>query len=139
MTLAAFCQSLDAATPTGHIERIGRRLYLVPPALLPLSRTIPETPYSIGTYLGEERGAFVASPALLAMLEPPPTRITTLNTRGSWLFICGRRVRAQHILGRATRDPCLVRNEAGETLGLGRFERSLLIPLVDLGTYLRDQ
>ncbi len=137
MTLDAFCASLGCKAPAA--TRIGRRYYLIPPPAAAVMDAINESPYAAGLFLGEERGLFVPTPALLLLLEPPQARITVLDARGSWLFICGRRVKRQHVVKKAAQDPCLVRNEADETLGLGRFERGLLVPTVDLGTYLRDQ
>ncbi len=132
------------------VEHTGR-FYLVNPVLKPLVR---QDFFSAGVYLGKAKeGKFFPSFYLLGMLAKKEANRIILNTKASWLFICGRDVlrksimRAQGPSKKYTNT--LVFNEFGECLGFGRiveklrdsaFGNEIVVKnVLDIGDFLRRE
>ncbi len=88
-TFAEFCK-LFAETPISHAVRIGPRWFSDPEGLIASARAKGWEPFSGGVYLGEERGHFRPTSALITMLASQGGPRVEVDDRAAWLYLCGR-------------------------------------------------
>ncbi len=127
--------------------KIGRNYFLAEDRLKKLKEGVNRDPFSLGLFLGEERGEFHPSPAMIDVISRLPdseNRKIFVNGKAEWLFLCGRNILEDSIIKnpRNIKDgPVLIQNEKGENLGYGMFMkqgRDLVIKnFLDKGKYLR--
>ena len=134
-------QFADISFP--NAVRHGRKYFDVSPDLLALSEKINSDLFSIGVFLGEDKGRFMPSLALLEMLARKSTHKVFLNKKAEWLFLCGRDVLEQGI-SRCDTEPglVLVQNELDENLGYGllsKKENLMVKNILDRGDFLRRE
>jgi ribosome biogenesis protein Nip4 len=99
-------------------------------------------PYTVGLYLGEiKRGRFLLGLEGAALLGPHTDKKVVVNKKAEQLVLYGRDVLHKSVLklppGLKPQEKCLMVNEDGEVLGIGRVERDCIKNLLDRGWYLR--
>ena len=141
-----FCQQFNTDIP--HVQ-IGKRYFHDPHNLLEIAKDWK--PFSVGIYLGEERGTFRPSPALLGMIAEHVTERVVLDEKSAWLFICGRDVLMQGVVTTDeynAGDLAIVSDEDGNVLGYGKIKtaydkvkksKAYVKNLLDIGEYLRRE
>jgi ribosome biogenesis protein Nip4 len=129
-----------------NVHRIGRNFYLAEKNLLDIKSGVKRDVFALGTYLGEEKMGFSASPALIDMLSKLPesdSKKISINKKAEWLFLCGRNILSDSIIKNQhnlSEGLVFVQNEHGENLGYGMFKKedTLIIKhILDKGKYLR--
>lgn len=146
-TFEEFC-SRFARTPLQHVTKIKRGYFWDPEGLH--KEAEPWDPFAVGIYLGEERGSFRPTPALLDLLAPHAERNVVVNEKAAWLFLCGRDVLMHGVVEGAFEkgEFVIVRDEESNVLGCGilssRFDRKhksrqYIKHLLDRGDYLRRE
>lgn len=153
MPLSEFCRDfgVDEAS-IGHVTRLGRRCYLTLPAHEPLIDRFRKGLFAAGVYLGEEKGGFEPTPALLELISANTgEHKAVVDGKAAWLFLCGRDLFEKGILraGEPTKEGrLLVENERGENLGYGlvpdgrgrRKNKNVAVKnLLDRGFFLRRE
>lgn len=126
------------------IKQIGRRYFLVSKLQEVLAGKINNDVFSMGLYLGEFKGRFYPSPALVDMLAKMTDKKVYIQKKAEWLFLCGRDVFDSSItVKRVDQGLVMVQNERDENLGYGRIvvrkENLLIKNLLDKGHYLRKE
>jgi ribosome biogenesis protein Nip4 len=149
--IAAFASQFGAKialNPEFIVEK-AQRYYLLNPRVKELTR---KNNYFAGLYLGKvKNGIFFPSFNLLKMLVDVAANKVILDSKASWLFICGRdvfrkgitRVQGTKRKGEFT----LVLNEFGECLGFGQIAALLdnaegkvvVRNILDVGDFLRRE
>lgn len=126
-----------------NVHKMGRRYYQISEKLLHMKNSIDRDTYGVGVFLGEEKKQFNPSFALLDMIGKKTKKITKINDKGEWLFVCKRDVFEDNIIKSSERGICIVQNELGETLGYGRISKKKnklnLEPIKDRGDFLRRE
>ena len=128
----------------GDIIEIKRRYFLVNDTL---KRANVQDPAYIGIYLGERKGSFRPSPALLELIAEKSGKKLFVDKKGEWLFLCARDLFGRSILrSNVKQGLVLVQNEQDQNLGYGKIINSLekkdqvvVKNLLDRGAYLRDE
>jgi|FLOH01.1.fsa_nt_gi ribosome biogenesis protein Nip4 len=128
----------------GTIKKIGRRYFLVDKKLEDFSLKINKDIFSIGIFLGELKGEFKATPALLEIIAKTSDVKVFVNRKSEWLFLCGRDIFEESIVKKnVDSGMVLVQNEIDENIGLGVFlskkNSNLLKNIIDKGSYLRRE
>jgi len=128
------------------VRRVGRNFYQAEERLWEIKNGINRDIYSLGLHLGEEKMGFSPSPAFVDMISRFPdtqSKKVFINKKAEWLFLCGRNVLSDSIVGNPnnlSEGLVLVQNEKDENLGYGLFKRedTLIIKhILDKGRYLR--
>jgi ribosome biogenesis protein Nip4 len=146
--IEAFAARLGVTLP--EIYQMGRRYFLVNPHLLKMHRATGQDAFSIGLFLGEERGnRFEPSVGFLELLKDTPRRVT-IAPETEWLFTCGRDVFEKNIVQvepeGEDRGMFAVQNNRREILGIGEFiddrrggQGRILKNILDIGSFLRKE
>jgi ribosome biogenesis protein Nip4 len=104
-----------------------------------------------GKYLGKsKKGKFFPSFNLLRMIACKDANKITVDERTEWLFICGRDVFGQGIIGKSSANKgqyVLVMNKHGDCLGFGKALRDInthvkgvvIENILDIGDFLRRE
>jgi ribosome biogenesis protein Nip4 len=132
--------------------RTGQHFYSFSEEFNQFRESIKKVAWYRGERIGTgKKGTFRPSPRLLELagrLDGVP--YLSLNTKGSWLYLCGRDVMVQSITGKSgdtsLGNLVLIKNEYGETIGYARIfgnsqkdKRMIARNLFDLGNYLRRE
>ena len=132
------------------VVKRGNRYYLLSERL---RQQVPDGFFYAGVYLGAVKGAgFFPSFLLLGMLAEDNANSLIVDSKTAWLFICGRDIFRQGILG-DTRlkngDYTLIMNEHNECLGFGKvmadirqmidLEKIAVKNILDIGDFLRRE
>jgi len=136
-----------AFNPEFIIEK-SRRFYLLSPRLKRMQSNF----YYAGLYLGKMKdGIFFPSFNLLNMLVDEVANKVVVDSKASWLYICGRDVFGSGIVkvmgSRRKGDATLVLNEFRECLGFGWIandlwgsaEKVAIKNVLDIGDFLRRE
>jgi ribosome biogenesis protein Nip4 len=62
-----------------------------------------------------------------------------VNPEAAWLFVCGRDAFSKNIIGSCPTGMTVVKNEAGEALGIGEMKGKTLNNIMDVGSFLRRE
>ena len=146
-SLAEFCALFGQEVPAGAV-RIGNRWFHDPNGVIAGARERGWEPFAGGVYLGEERGGFRPTSALVTMLVND--REVAVEDKAAWLFLCGRDVLMEGVLGSPSfqqGDLVFVADESGSVLGYGmilnpfsgRRHAVYVKHLLDRGEYLRRE
>ncbi|MFP4118656.1 MAG: hypothetical protein ACLFTH_01220 [Candidatus Woesearchaeota archaeon] len=118
----------------------------VPERIRDLVARVRERPSNQGLFLGREKdGIFRAGTALLERIAPITNRKVVLNSKASWLFVCGRDVFEKNILPQSTDATglVLVLDEDEEVLGLAKADKKkgmlTYTNITDIGQRLRRE
>ena len=149
-TLEEFCALFGQEVPA-HAVRIGPRWFHDPQGLIVAARERGWDPFSGGIYLGEERGGFRPTSALISMLGASSDRRVALESKSAWLYLCGRDILMEGVLGSPgyqSGELVFLVDEQDRILGYGmilnpfdpRHRHAVLVKhLVDRGEYLRRE
>ena len=142
-TFDEFCEQFtDKKIP--HVK-IGRRYFYDPLGHYEKYKNLDL--FSVGIYLGEEKGEFFATTALVDLLSEDK-KGAVVNNKAAWLYICGRDVLMSGVIKPTTDDITIVRDEEGNVLGFGktmikhdpRLRNALYIKnILDRGEYLHRE
>jgi ribosome biogenesis protein Nip4 len=127
--------------------RTGRNHFLAGRKLLDMRGSIHHDVFSLGLFLGEDKGRFFPSPALIDIIsryDDAASKKIFVNDKAAWLFLCGRNVLEESI----AKNPfsireghVLVQNLNDENLGCGIFRQEgkelVIRNILDKGRYLR--
>ncbi|RME53899.1 hypothetical protein D6783_00505 [Candidatus Woesearchaeota archaeon] len=141
LCLKRMLQRFTQDMPENLVVR-GKQVFSASPALQRFAKEVGADFFSIGVFLGEERGkgGFVPSPSLVDWIAERTEKKIVVNERGEWLFLCGRDVFEESVVGGASlRGDVVVVNERGEVLGLGNAigKKPFVKNVFDRGRYLR--
>lgn len=100
--------------------------------------------FGLGIYLGEDKGQFHPSPALIELIAArTQEHKVVVDERAAWLFLCGRDILDKGAL--SVGEPTalglfLVQNEHDENLGFGVRKKGMVVKnILDRGFYLRRE
>jgi ribosome biogenesis protein Nip4 len=146
--LAIFCEQFGSPVPDS--VRVGRRWYADPHNLLGIAQQKGWDIFSCGIYLGEERGGFQPTSAMLDLLPKAPKII--VDEKSAWMVLCGKDVLMEglQLAGKRERgDLVLITDMQGRVLGYGKVSvdafnrkakhRQYAKTLLDRGEYLRRE
>lgn len=120
------------------LKRLHHGVYAIPENVDKTMETIKRDAFSAGLYIGEERDEFRSSPGILELIKDTKQTIT-INQEASWLFTCGRDIFLTNIIGPCPEGLVLVKNEAGDMLGIGEKHGNILRDVMDVGSFLRRE
>jgi ribosome biogenesis protein Nip4 len=99
-----------------------------------------DEPELIGNYLGKiTKNKFIPSFYLLEWINNKTNQKIIINSRASWLFLCGRDVFNKSIISSNNKGKVIVLNENNEVLGYGIFNNDGVKNLFDRGDFLRRE
>lgn len=145
-----FCELFHTKVPK-HTIQIGKRYFHDPESLHEISEEQDWDVFALGVYLGEEKGSFRPSPALIDLISHNVKKRVTVNEKAAWLFLCGRDILMDGIddAGDFDKDDLvLVEDKDKNILGYGKVvaqydprmkNRQYIKTLLDRGEYLRRE
>jgi ribosome biogenesis protein Nip4 len=110
--------------PFSSVVKIGKRYFYDPKGLLKLAQEKHWDAFSVGLYLGEEKGDFRPTSALIDLLAARSEKRVMVGSKAAWLYLCGRDILMDGALrpGDYVRDELVfVVDSEGEILGYGRI------------------
>jgi ribosome biogenesis protein Nip4 len=147
-TLQEFCAQFGCEPPKDTVK-LGRRWFCDPHGIAAWAREQGWDTFSAGIYIGEERGAFKPTSALLDTFEGAPR--TVVDEKAAWLIVCGKDVLMEGVRvpsDAPVRSMTLIADEDGHVLGCGEVRaehnrkakhRMYVKTLLDRGEYLRRE
>ena len=104
----------------GETVKFGNKYYLIDSKIKSVLSLNSHKPKSAGIFLGEDNKRFVPSLALLRMIETD--KKIFLNSKGEWLFVCGRDILEESVLkSNVTSGFALVQDSNDVNLGLAKI------------------
>lgn len=149
-TFETFCARFGSPVPA-HVVRIGKRIFHDPHNLHRFATEHRIETFSAGVFLGEEKGGFRPTIALVDMVAPHCKSVVTVSDKAAWLFLCGRDVLMDGVVSveDCERDGvAIVKDIEENVLGFGTVMaewntrqkgRVLLKHTLDRGEYLRRE
>lgn len=149
-TFEEFCR-LFTQEPLPHVIRIGKRYFYDP---LDLHKLVAEKgwePFSVGIYLGEDKGGFKPSSGLVELLAKRTEEKVLVGDKAAWLFLCGKDVLMEGVLEPGVFEATyrvIVADKDGNTLGFGKIASpfnaqrkhgAYVKRILDKGEYLRRE
>lgn len=147
-TFDEFCR-LFTPEPLPHVVRIGKRYFYDPHGLH--AKALGWDAFSVGIYLGEERGDFKPSSGLIELLAGRTEAKVLVGDKAAWLFLCGKDILMEGVLEPGQFEATyrvIVADKDGQALGYGkvaspynpkRKHGAYVKHLLDKGEYLRRE
>lgn len=133
------------------VVKIGRRYFYDPKGLLKIATEKRWDIFSVGLYLGEERGDFKPTSALIDLLAARNENRVLVGSKAAWLYLCGRDILMDGVLEPGLykqNDLVFVADHQGNVLGYGRIytmynnkwrNKIYVKHILDKGEYLRRE
>jgi ribosome biogenesis protein Nip4 len=133
------------------VVKIGRRYFYDPKGLLKLAEEKRWEAFSVGLYLGEEKGQFYPTSALVDLLAARSDKRVVVGSKAAWLFLCGRDILMEGVLepGVHKKDELVFVADHNENIiGYGRIftmhnaswrNKIYVKHILDKGEYLRRE
>lgn len=149
-TFAEFC-NMFTPHPLPDVVKIGKRYFYDPQGLLKLAEERKWEAFSVGMYLGEEKGDFRPTSALIDLLAARNDKRVVVGSKAAWLYLCGRDVLMEGVLEPGTyhsNELVFVADHNGNVLGYGKVfgtfnaswrNKIYVKHILDKGEYLRRE
>ncbi len=127
----------------GRLVVIRKNVFLVDKEVLKTAKDIEAhlkvIPYAAGIEIGMLRERFEPSLELADVIARYTEEKVIITEEGEKLFSYGRDVFLENVTEGKTVGEKIVMNEKSEVLGLGFFDGSMLVNVIDKGFYLRGK
>jgi 60S ribosome subunit biogenesis protein NIP7 len=127
----------------GGLVVIGKKVFLVDEEVLKVAKDIEAKskviPYAAGTEIGTLKKRFEPSLELADVIAGHTEEKVIITEEGEKLFSYGRDVFLENIKEGKPVGEKVVMNEKNEVLGLGFFDGTMLVNVIDKGFYLRGK
>ena len=127
----------------GRLIVVGKNVFLVDEEVLKTAKDIEAQlkiiPYAVGVEIGMLRERFEPSLELADVIAGYTEEKVIITDEGEKLFSYGRDVFLENIKEGKTVGEKVVMNEKNEVLGLGFFDGTMLVNVIDKGFYLRGK
>lgn len=131
----------------GEIIKASNKYYLINETLGKIISKNKERPKNMGVFLGEKKGKkFKPSLALIDMVSKKSDKKIFVDSKGEWLFLCGRDIMGQSVTNsQATKGLVFIQDKNDVNLGLGKItgtketDKIFVTNIIDRGDFLRRE